>query len=924
MEPSAGLDQAALVKRFFTSAEVDPFDQIEWETRDAWPDNPKYYNPGIEVPKSWSQNALNIVSKLYLARGTDYVEKSIRQLIERVAHAITLQGIASGYFGEFVEEDTEIHGEDALVFYDELCYILVNQLAAFNSPVWFNVGRPDRKWQVSACFILSVEDTTTSIMETAKREANIFRLGSGSGFDVSRLRGSMEPLSSGGTSSGPISFMRLWDAGAGTFKSGGTTRRAAKLVKCDVDHPDIRDFITCKMREEDRLEMLAKAGLHIGFDEEGERNVAEVTSFQNANNSVGATDEFMQAALATLEGDRIWPLIGRVRDELYVYDDASGLLDLISEAAWRCADPGMQYTDTINCWHTTPMLDGKPEPIRSSNPCGEFLSNDDTSCNLASINVLKFLWEKDEVQGFNVEGYRQAVDVMTTAMDILIELAHFPDEKIEDRTRKLRQLGLGYSNMGAAIMAQGLAYDSDEGRDFAAAVTALNTGRAYRQSARLAECLEPFHYFRENRDAMRAVMQKHVDALPTKLSKVDTPIWHAAEDDWLEVLDAGRMYGFRNAQASVLAPAGTISFFMDCDTTGVEPAFSLVTYKQLAGGGAMKLVNSSVERALVALGYHPEGDHDMAYIEETGYPDVLHEHKPVFASANEISVEGHIKMLAAVQPFVSGGISKTINMPNSATVNDIREAYVMAWRMGVKDLAIYRDGSKVRQVLMSKPKEVIVKDEPVVTSPSLTPQRRRLPRTRTGIIHKIHVRSSLGEHEGYISTGLYEDGSLGEIFLEGFGKSGGFTQNVLSAWATDFSLALQYGVPMEVLCRKHAFMADETGGMVVPPSEISDGMVPLRSCTSIVDYVARWLVAEFGDIDLQEELGVMTEAVKARKSESFDQSPDVISPVVLTISSNGHGTETVVGPSCRQCGAVTQRAGACWTCSSCGASTGCG
>ncbi len=944
MEPTtAGAAHAPIIsrRRFTKGSGFNPLDEVTWVTRDAWtPDSP-YYNPGVLVPEFWSQNALNITSKLYLSHADPDERKSVRVLIERVAHKIYTEGQKHGYFSGTA---------DAEIFYDELRYILVNQIAAFNSPVWFNIGRPDRPQQCSACFILSVEDSTTSITATSKREIDIFRGGSGSGFNVGRLRGSMEPLSGGGLASGPVSFMRMWDAGAGTFKSGGVTRRAAKLVCCDADHPDIRDFITCKAREEDRLRILAESGVHIGFDAEGERNVAEVTSFQNANNSVTVTDEFMRRATGEISAD--WPLRARAGTGGVVdIDDAKELLDLIAQAAWNCADPGLQFITTMNEWHTTPALG----PIRSTNPCGEYMSNDDTSCNLASINLLKFL--SDDGEGYAAENLVYVSRIMATAMDILVEFADYPDPVIAQNSRDYRQLGLGFSNLGATLMAQGLPYDSDEARDFAAAVTAVITGSVYSQSAILAEALGPFRHYEENSSVMELVLKKHREEVATSnyTSSHFSFIWDRAIDVWTHAVSYGQDHGWRNAQATVIAPAGTISFLMDCDTTGVEPPFSLVTHKQLAGGGTMKLIVNAARRAAARLGGYSEAN--LLAMSEGDFSMVAEEDKPTFACANEISPEGHIRMMAAIQPFISGGISKTINMPNEATWEDIREAYVLAWKLGVKDLAIYRDGSKARQVLSAKPKVVEVGEVKVsfanmehenvqklakdiafeVQRQSLDvqakqletmvaePYRKRMPRTRSMRGHKIHVRSALGEHEGYVMAGVHDDGSLGEIFIEGFGKHGSFTQNALSAWATDFSIALQYGVPMEVLCRKHAYVADETGGIVVP----SDEPTVLTSCKSIVDYIARWLVAEFGDVDLAEELGVMTAAVKERKAEFLgggllQTNIDVTLHNDSIVGSAPAGSTVMLGPPCGSCGGVTHRAGACWLCSSCGASTGCG
>lgn len=1089
MEPSslAGA-RTALITRYFTDGATDPFDTVTWEVRDAWPDVAKYHNPGITVPTSWSQNALDITSKLYLAKADDYVEKSIRQLIERVVSKYTLEAIRHGYFSDYcipaevcrldvrgVELDGLAHYDERMelidlyrskygadcppiIFYDELCFILLHQLAAFNSPVWFNVGRHDRKQQCSACFILSVEDNTTSIMETARREAFIFKGGSGSGFDISRIRGSMESLSTGGLASGPVSFMRLWDSGAGTFKSGGTTRRAAKLVKCDVDHPDIVDFIECKIREEDRLRILAAAGVNISFDEEGERNVAEATSFQNANNSVGVTDDFMYTATGQTPDD-VFILRGRTGSAGDQSISASGLLRQIAEAAWKCADPGLQFMDHMNAMHTTPMIDGKASPIRSTNPCGEYMSNDDTSCNLASINVAKFVntssrrpheFGRTVPDAFQIEDCRHVIDVMSFAMDVSVSFGEFPDEIIADYSRKLRQLGLGVSNLGAAIMLNGLPYDSAEARDFAASVVALITGRTYHMSAEIAGLLEPFHYFEENRETMLKVIDRHFEALPSVIketTRLSQSIWAAAMMDWAHARSKGAENGFRNSQASVLAPAGSISYLMDCDTTGVEPAFTLVTHKDLAGGGSMTLINQSVDGALQALGYDTEAIEAIeACLRNNGSmpdPDTLMfnpEHAAVFHGANDISADGHIQMLAAVQPFVSGGISKTINMPEGAMVEDVLTAYVHAWELGVKDLAIYRNNSKARQILTSIVKKseedfsfkaadyvngskvevissarqgssaphppVVHRDEIKFTAgeidervvqcyledfrkgishhtgtkdgsmnPSMAeaarrheieclekhgppkaavPVRRRLPRTRDSKTHKIHVHSAMGDHEGYVTVGFYPDGTIGEMFLEGFGRLGGFTQNALSRWATDFSIALQYGVPLAVLARKDMGHADETGGQVVP----GDEPLVIRTCESISDYVVKWVVSVSGDVDLAEDLGVMTDAVKARKIAALDgnPAPDLghvirkndgaklpisniqvgVDPgllgskpayygVVTTAvapSDNGHGRTVEMGPPCNQCGARMHRAGACWQCR-CGNNTGC-
>jgi ribonucleoside-diphosphate reductase alpha chain len=823
--------------------------------------------------------------------------------------------------------------------------------------------------RVHNCFILGVEDTTESIKETASREIDIFRGGSGSGFDVSRMRGSMEPLSIGGLSSGPVSFMRFWDAGAGTFKSGGTTRRAAKLVKLDVDHPDIREFITCKVREEDRLRRAVEHGENVGFDEEGERNVAEQTSYQNANNSVGVMNSFMRLAVDPPDPDEDqepWPLYARSKtwrdqhdgNDIVSWDSPVDLLDLIAESAHACACPGMMFMDAINAMHTTPRLDGVASPIRSSNPCGEYLSNDDTSCNLGSVNVLKFMGEDGS---FDAEGFRHVVDVMALAMEILVTIGYFPDPKIEDRSRKLRQLGLGYSNMGAAIMAQGFAYDSDKARYFAAGVTALLTGRVYRKSAQVAKLLGPFHYFEENREAMLGVIQKHRSSIVQDAVDMGDDVWVAADDDWREAAAIGAAYGFRNAQATVIPPAGTTSYFLDCDTTGIEPSFMLVIHKELAGGGMMEIVNQSVERGLRALGCNADQVDQLKGVLVNHGPEAflsyLHpDHRSVFHGANEISAEGHIRMMAAVQPFVSGAISKTINMSDTATVDDVKGAYVLGWRLGLKDLAIYRNGSKARQPHSAKPKSEdeakkqvlvdIVKSaraqlehagvemnvtptEKIVGGPQAgakerrgqisPPTRTKLPRSRQSLTHKIHLRGQIGEWEGYVMAGKYPDGRLGEMFIEGFGRAGSFTQNALAAWATDFSIAIQHDIDWRKFARKHLGVADETGGMVVPDPE-SSGPMPIRSAKSIFDYIVRWLALEFGDADDWEEFGVR----KIVEDSDPKASTYTIQMPLMDEGIASNGKTTMSGPQCHKCGHTMRGTGGCFTCTHCFESTGCG
>ena len=946
--PDAGTHDGPLVERRFTIAGEDPFDTVEWSKRDAWPHDSPYHMKDVEAPVSWSQQAVDITAKLYLSKGAE-PETSIRQLIDRVVNRITVEGIIAGYFGH-ANVSAEISArslpidimcfsldDEARVFYEELVYICLHQLATFNSPVWFNIGRPDRPQCPSACYILSVDDNTESILRWAHDEAFIFKAGSGSGANVSNIRGSMETLSTGGVASGPVSYMRVPNAVAETIKSGGTTRRAARIVQLDVDHPDIVDFIRCKVREEERMMMLAEAGVNISMDREGERNVAETTSYQSANNSVRASDEFMRRAT---DPDEMlsWQLNPRGGGDGESVN-ASWLLDEMASAAHACADPGIMFDDTINAWNTTPNA-GR---IRSTNPCGELHTPDVSSCNLGSLNIVALLDDRNELR---CDDACHVIDVMTTAMDVLVEFCELPTDLLTERTKRYRWLGLGCSNMGAAIMSKGLAYDSDEGRDFAASVMSLITGRCYRRSAELARVVGQFEGYDGNQQAMDEVIDKHRKHLPSPAYQGGA-LWSAASVAWLDARRGGQQHGYRNAQASVIAPGGTTSFFMDCDTTGIEPSFSLVQHKTLSGGGSMVLVNQSVGRALQSLGYTIDDAIDMTEaLRLGGVDDFMNllepEHRDVFDGANDISAMGHIKMLAAVQPWISGASSKTCNLSSSATPSDIRECFISAWKLGVKCIAVYRDGSKARQVLSTAPKKEIVDDTGDIDDQIRQiegPRRRRLPRTRRNCVtHKIHIRSALGaDHEGYIGAGVYPDGTLGEVFMEGFGRMGGFVQNVLSAWATDLSISLQYGVPFDVLVRKHVGHSDETGGVVVPGDD-GEPLV-IRSCDSIVDYIARWLVSEFGDVDLQDELGVMTGAVKARKTAAIDgalppsyaqggivqpETPQKITAMIA--SSNGHARETVMSAqTCPACRTPMQRTGTCLRCPSCGeTSGGCG
>ena len=928
------------IARRFTTEGVHPYDEVEWELRDAriaQGENIAFEQSNVEFPKSWSQNATNIVAQKYF-RGqpsSPERERSVRQMISRVAGTIAGWGRDRGYFAT---------SEDADTFEAELAHILLHQMAAFNSPVWFNVGFEEQP-QCSACFILSVEDTIESILEWNTQEGMIFRGGSGSGINLSRIRGSMEPLAKGGTASGPVSFMRGADAWAGTIKSGGKTRRAAKMVVLDVDHPDIRDFIWCKAREEEKAGALRDAGFDMRIDGDGFHSI----QYQNANNSVRVTDEFMRA----VENDEDWRLLARTTGEP-VGDPipARELMREIAEAAWRCADPGVQYDTTINQWHTNPNTG----PITASNPCSEYMSIDDSACNLASLNLMKF---RQADGTLDLESFQHVVDVVLLAQEIVVSPSSYPTEQIGKNARDFRQLGLGYANLGAYLMSNGVPYDSDAGRGTAAAITALMTGRAYRESARVAASIGPYEGYAVNREPHNSVMRMHRDAsyaIPDA-SCTDEGLLAAARRTWDEAVDFGERHGYRNAQATVLAPTGTISFLMDCDTTGVEPDFSLVKFKELVGGGQMTIVNGTVPLALQTLGYsREETDRIVAHInaESTivGAPGLAAEHLPVFDVAvgeRAISHMGHIKMMGAIQPFISGALSKTVNLPETATVEDIAEAYLEAWRLGIKALAIYRDGSKTAQALRTdaqkEVKETAGVDVDAAVAEALAkapPQRRRMPRERQSITHKF----SIGGHEGYITAGMYEDGSIGEIFLTDIGKEGSTLRGMMNSYATAISIALQYGVPLETLVQKFAYMRFEPEGITQNPE------IPFAK--SMPDYIMRWLASRFLDAEIQEDLGILTDEVRARKSSqeaAMSTQGGTSGPTSGGGNGGGNGhagdgaaggepptasltdTPPVVpakvhgldlGPACAQCGGMMQRTGSCYTCSSCGNNTGCG
>ncbi|HEX4464109.1 MAG TPA: vitamin B12-dependent ribonucleotide reductase [Solirubrobacterales bacterium] len=920
--PKNGLKGLAIERRF-SSPGTHPFDQIEWEVRDAVignPESPAFEQRGVEFPKSWSQNATNIVAQKYFRGqlGTEKRESSVKQMIGRVAGTISEWGRTGGYFAS---------DEDATAFEAELTSILLNQKAAFNSPVWFNVGFEERP-QCSACFILSVEDNMDSILGWNTKEGKIFRGGSGSGINLSNIRGSMEQLAKGGTASGPVSFMRGADSWAGTIKSGGKTRRAAKMVVLDVDHPDIEHFIWCKADEEKKAEALRDAGFDMSIDGEGFTSI----QYQNANNSVRVTDDFMEA----VEAGEDWHLTARTSGETVKTLDARELMNQIADAAWRCADPGVQYDTIINRWHTCP----ESGRINASNPCSEYMHVDDSACNLASLNLMKF---RREDGSFDVEDFQHAVDIVFLAQEIVVGFSSYPTEEITENANKFRQLGLGYANLGALLMSDGLPYDSTAGRNVAAAITALMTGRAYRQSALIAAgATGPYEEYGKNRDAHNGVMRMHRDAsYDVDPTGIKGELLEAAQRSWEEAVELGEEHGYRNAQATVLAPTGTISFLMDCDTTGIEPDFSLVKFKELVGGGQMTITNRSVPLALRTLGYaEPQVEQITAHITENstivGAPALKDEHLPVFDVAvgeRAISHTGHIDMMAATQPFISGAISKTVNLPQTATIEDIADAYTRGWKGGLKALAIYRDGSKTAQALRTDAQEEKGAEVEAVAAPV----RKKMPRERESITHKF----SIAGHEGYITAGKYEDGNVGEIFLTDIGKEGSTMRGLLNAFATAISIGLQYGVPLEIFVRKFSYMRFEPEGMTGNPE------IPFAK--SMPDYIMRWLASRFiDDTETLEDLGILTQEVRAKRNAEtaqlglgIDTSGGTAGPAN---GGNGNGqpkpassafTETPpvvpakmsgldLGPACEQCGGMMQRTGSCYTCSSCGNNTGCG
>ncbi|HMB17903.1 MAG TPA: vitamin B12-dependent ribonucleotide reductase [Gaiellaceae bacterium] len=895
------------VRRLFTIPGRDPFAEIEWEQRDAFipgKDKPAFEQKDVEFPKFWSQTATNIVSQKYFRGrlGSPERETSVKQMIGRVVTTISRWGREGGYFAD---------EKEAVTFEDELKAILVNQLAAFNSPVWFNVGFEERP-QCSACFILSIDDSMESILDWIRREGIIFRGGSGSGVNLSLLRSSKEQLSKGGHASGPVSFMRGADASAGTIKSGGKTRRAAKMVVLDVDHPDIDEFIWCKAREEEKARVLEAAGYDMSLDSPDWASI----QYQNANNSVRVTESFMEA----VEADAEWNLTARTDGAVVETVKARKLMHDMAEAAWRCADPGVQYDTTINSWHTLPNT----SRINASNPCSEYMSIDDSACNLASLNLMKFRREDGE---FDIDAFEHAVDTVFLAQEILVGFSSYPTPEIEQNAKDYRQLGLGYTNLGALLMARGLPYDSDEGRAYSAAITSLMTGRAYRKSSEIAKRMGPFAGYQPNAAAMIGVIAKHRAAVGNieNSDSVPSELLSACRRAWDEALDAGEVNGYRNAQATVLAPTGTISFLMDSDTTGVEPDFSLVKSKKLVGGGELTMVNKTVPMALEKLGYSPDEASEIeAYVDEkntvVGAPYVKTEHYPVFDCAigdRAIHYMGHVKMMGAVQPFISGAISKTVNMPEQASVDDVAQLFTDAWKLGVKAIAIYRDNCKVAQPLSGKTDKgatTLIAPATVAAGGVAAPRRRRLPEDRTEVGRKFRV----GDYEGYIHVGLFEDGTPGDIFVD-IAKEGTTLAGLMNSFMISVSLGLQYGVPLEVYVSKFSHMRFEPSGLTNDED--------IRVAKSIVDYIFRWMGKKFLTADQQEEAGILTPEIKARLAAAYANggtTPGVnVAEEAATPGQTALFNQWDDAQECARCGGRMIRTGSCYTCRDCGTNTGC-
>ncbi len=891
------------LERYFTRAGIHPYEEVEWEIRSATIANDKgkvvFDQPQVEVPKLWSQMATNVVASKYFRGplGTPSREWSVRQLIGRVVNTITSWGKADGYFAS---------EEDAQTFSDELAHLLLYQKACFNSPVWFNCGI-EEKPQCSACFILSVDDTMESILDWYRKEGIIFKGGSGSGVNLSKIRSAKEQLAGGGTASGPVSFMKAADASAGVIKSGGKTRRAAKMVILNVDHPDIVEFINCKVNEEKKAWALIEAGYDASLDGPAYGSVF----FQNANNSVRVSGEFMKCVQEDLEWKTRYVTTGEVCETYKARD----LLRMIAEGTYFCGDPGIQFDTTINDWHTC----SNTGRINGSNPCSEYMHLDNSACNLASLNLLQFLRDDGVFDG---ESFRRAVDIMILAQDILVDNASYPTSTITSNARDFRELGLGYANLGALLMSLGLAYDSEAGRAYASAVTAIMTGEGYLQSVRMAEAKEPFAGFKVNRQPMLRVLEKHrTHAYKISSSHVPLDLLSVAREVWDLACEEGEKHGVRNSQISVLAPTGTIAFMMDCDTTGVEPDIALVKYKKLVGGGLLKIVNGTVPRSLKRLGYDSRQIQEIVeYIDEhetiEGAPHLKEEHQPIFDCAfkpahgsRSIQYMGHVRMMGATQPFISGAISKTINMPTEVTVDEITQAYIESWKLGLKAVAIYRDGSKRTQPLnTSKEAEKAQKAE--ATEPRTF--RRRLPDERKSITHKFDIAG----HEGYITVGMYEDGQPGEIFIT-MSKEGSTISGLMDSFATAISMALQYGVPLTVLVGKFSHTRFEPSGFTKNPD------IPMAK--SIMDYIFRWLAGKFLDRQAQMEVGLVQRAepepASKKVAQITPQTPRGGAPVSTV--SRPVGLYQQDAPSCSDCGAIMIRCGACYKCMNCGSVSGC-
>ncbi|OGM91883.1 ribonucleoside-diphosphate reductase, adenosylcobalamin-dependent [Candidatus Wolfebacteria bacterium RIFCSPHIGHO2_01_FULL_48_22] len=889
------------IKRMFTKLCLHPFDEVRWVQRDAAVGGSKVFEQkGVEFPDFWSLHAVNItVSKYFRGKlGTPEREKSLKQLLSRVTQTIRRWGEEGGYFAGAAQART---------FEDELMHVLVHQKGSFNSPVWFNVGIKEHP-QCSACFILAVEDTMPSILDWIRTEGMIFKGGSGAGVSLSNLRSRKEQLSVGGYASGPVSFMRGADSVAGMIKSGGSTRRAAKMVVLGIDHPDVMDFIRSKADEEKKIRALIEAGYNMSdLNNEAWNSI----QFQNANNSVRLTDEFMRAVEEDEEWKTKYIQNGKPADTY----KARTLLGDIAEAAWECGDPGVQFDTIINKWHTCPNT-GR---INASNPCSEYMHLDNSACNLASINLMKFLREDGT---FDVEGFKHTVDIFILAQEIIVGRSSYPTELITKNAIAFRELGLGFSNLGALLMTKGIAYDSEEARAWAGSISSLMSGEAYRYSAEIARRMKPFSGYAKNRAPMLEVIKQHgLEAGKIKSGHVDdTKLAKEAQGVWDEALATGTAYGFRNSQATVIAPTGTISFMMDCDTTGIEPDFSLIKMKQLVGGGWMKIVNASVEESLRRLGYTKSEAKDIvAYIAEQGTvegaPKFKEKHLSIFDCAvrpekgtRSISWKGHVRMVGAVQPFISGAISKTFNMPHDVTKKEIEEAYVMAWKLGIKAFAVYRDGSKAAQPLSTSGN---TSKDTKGSAQAKGIARRRLPATRMSQTHKFVIAG----HEGYLTYSTYEDGTLAETFIR-MAKQGSTLSGLLDAFAISVSMALQYGVPLKALAHKFIHSRFEPAGFTENPD--------IRIATSIVDYIFRYLALTFLSAEDLFEFGMgpklLTE--QAPEGKVVQKEEREKAPVTATLMSVPKKNVVQAGTVCRNCGGMMVRTGTCMTCLQCGGSSG--